>query len=158
MANELDIVSYDMIRAVAGLSKADASDEVLSNLPIELELSLDLEEWLPEYSAILSDTWVETEVGLRDTLVRRIIVYTTYMGAAILCQAAPGLMLKKLSDGVNIGERFSSVDPSKMSDRMLAKATVQKLAIQTAMSTTAEESQPSLFSVVSPSYDPVVGE
>lgn len=155
--NLLSLVSYDMIRSVAGLTRADVSDAVLESLPIEMELTIDFEDWLPEADAIFDGLWAETSPGLRDSLIRRLTIYSTYFGAAVLCQAAPGLMLKKLSDGINIGERFSSVDPSKLSDAMLAKALVHKESIIATFNPAAATDERSFFSTVAPSYDPVVG-
>lgn len=156
MTDVLGIVSYATLRTTAGMSETDVGDAEIDTLNLQLEVEIDLEGWLPEYQEILDQSWTEPKSGASEFVRKRLQAYVKYYTAALLCKSASGLMLRKLSDGENIGERFNQ-NPAELTGQFMAKANEFKnmiLEYLTPPSATAG----SLFSIVRPTYDPVVGE
>lgn len=157
MADILGIITYDTLRTTTGMSVTDVSDEQIESLNLDLELEINLESWIPEFQEVLDEAWIEPKTGALQFVKKRLSAYSKYYTAALLCKAAPGLMLRKLSDGANIGERFATVKPEELTEQYMTKAAEFKAMILDYLEPdVADGSQ--FFSVVTPSYDPVLGE
>lgn len=158
MSDILGIVSFATLRATVGMSEADADDAVVSSLNLQDEVEISLQGWLPDYSAIIADTWSGGTAEQRDFILIRLKAWTKYFAAATLAVSAPGLLLRRLTDGENEGQRFDNVKPEQIADRLFAKASDFREAIENELDTEEAAATFSMFGVVSPNYDPVVGE
>jgi hypothetical protein len=156
MADVLGVITYDTLRATAGMSVTDVSDEQIESLNLDLELEINLEGWIPEFQDILDEVWVEPKSGALQFVRKRLLAYTKYYSAALLCKGASGLMLRKLSDGENIAERFAGVRPEELTDQYMTKAAEFKAMILDYLEPEFLEGS-QFFGVVKPNYDPVVG-
>lgn len=157
MMDILGIVSYSTVRSTLGMSQTDVTDTVIANLHLEDEVEIDLQGWLPDYQAIVDDTWSGQSAEVREFVLLRLRAFVKYYASAVLAESAPGLLLRRISDGENEAQRFDSVDPASLAANLYAKANEFKQLIIDALNP-AEGASVSLFSVVSSSYDPVVGE
>lgn len=153
----LGIVSYATVRSTLGMSQTDAADSVIADLHLQDEVEIDLQSWLPEYQAVIDDTWSAQSAEVRAFVFLRLKAFIKYYASAVLAGSAPGLLLRRISDGENEAQRFDSVNPAKLADDLYAKADEFRQAIVDKLNPLASDTFP-LFGVVSPSYDPVVGE
>lgn len=157
MADVLGVVTYNTLRVTAGMSVTDVSDDQIEALNLDMEVEIDLETWIPEFQQVLDESWPEPKSGALQFVKKRLIAYTKYYSTALLCKAAPGLMLRRLSDGENIAERFQNVNPADLTDAYIAKANEFKNMILEHLDPPFEQAS-TLFTVVKPNYDPVTGD
>lgn len=153
----LGIVSFTTIRSTLGMSETDASDAVIANLNLQDEVEIDLQEWLPDYSAVIANTWSAQSPEVREYVFLRLKTFVKYYAAAVLAESAPGLLLRRISDGENEAQRFDSVNPTKLAANFYAKAEEFRQAVVSKLTPVTSDSFP-LFGVVNSSYDPVLGE
>ncbi len=157
MADVLGVVTYDTLRTTAGMSVTDVSDEQIESLNLDLEVEINLESWIPEFQDILDESWIEPKTGALQFVKKRLIAYTKYYATALLCKGASGLMLRRLSDGENIAERFAGVRPDELTDQYMTKAAEFKAMILDYLEPEFLEGS-QFFTIVKPDYDPVTGE
>lgn len=157
MSDILNVVSFSTVRAVLGISETDAPDEVMSAFGLTDDLKLDLSEWLEDYQAILANTWTGTAAN-REYIYPRVVAYTKYQCAGMVCKALPGLMLKRISDGENESQRFDGIKFEKIAEQMFGQAGRYREQIENRISSSTATATVNFFGVVAPDYDPVVGE
>lgn len=153
----LGIVTFATIRSTLGMSETDATDSVIANLNLQDEVEIELQNWLPDYQAVIDDTWSAQSADVREFVLLRLKAFTKYYAAAVLAESAPGLLLRRISDGENEAQRFDSVNPTKLASNLYAKAEEFKEAVIKKLEPVTTHSYP-LFGVVNSSYDPVLGE
>jgi hypothetical protein len=158
MADILGVVSYEMLRATSGMTDTDVDDAQIEALNIELEVEINLEAWIPFFPSVLDDTWTHSKPNAQEFVKKRLLAYIKYYSAALLCKSAAGFMLRHISDGANVGQRFASTNPSELTDKLMLKANEFKAMIEEFLKPVTQEVQFSFFSLSKPNYDPVLGE
>ena len=153
----LNVVSYQTVRSTLGMSDTDVDDTVMASLNLQDEVEIDLQGWLPDYTEVIADAWTDHSQADRDAVFLRLKAFIKYYAAALLAEAAPGLLLRRISDGENEAQRFDKVNPQELANRFYVKADELRAAIVEIVNPTVVE-QVSLFSVVNSSYDPVTGQ
>lgn len=141
----------DQIRAVAGLSEEDVADSVIQARDMELELKVDLYQWLPNHDVLQADTSTTQAQFISDSIQ----LYTAYRAAVMLLRS-PMLILQKVGDGSNTAERFA-IDPAATADALQAEADKLRGVISNVLVPPTTTVPVKFFSIDTPSYDPVVG-
>jgi hypothetical protein len=157
MMDILGIVTLATIRSTLGMSETDASDSVIANLNLQDEVEIDLQSWLPDFQAVIDDTWSAQSADVREFVFLRLKAFVKYYASAVLAESAPGLLLRRISDGENEAQRFDSVNPTKLAGNLYQKADQFRQSIVDKLEPLSAGTFP-LFGVVNPSYDPVTGE
>ena len=157
MMDILGIVSFATVRSTLGMSQTDAADSVIADLHLQDEVEIELQSWLPSYQAVIDDTWSAQSAEVREFVFLRLKAFVKYYASTVLAESAPGLLLRRISDGENEAQRFDSVNPTKLAANLYLKANEFKQAVVEKLEPVGTGSYP-LFGVVNPSYDPVVGE
>ncbi len=156
MSDILGVVSYDTVRALLGLTLEDVDDTALSSFLVEQDVTLDLLKWFPDYTTVLDSSYPDqSKLALLELSLN---AYIKYYSAWIVSFALEGMMLKKLTDGENEGQRSDKINYQQIRDNLRIKAELLKKDISEAVAPDISVSQLSLFSVVTPSYDPVTNQ
>jgi hypothetical protein len=141
--------SSDAIRAAAGVSVVEFSDDVIAARNLEAELGIELLEWLPTHSAVASARSTPQETAISDALA----LYCAHFCAASLLR--PLALLSKVGDGKNSMER--TVDFAAAAQVAGASARKYRDYITTKLTGEVASTVWAPLSVVAPTFDPVVG-
>lgn len=145
------------VRACLGMDEQDCPDSILLDSSLELELVIDLDEWLATHATIyttgtaVSPAPTDEEVRLKNLLV----LYSQWFCADEIANrflVAPQIV----SDGKNQLNRFANVDLEKMAARAAARRAKYRAALDQAVNGAAPAvTSVALMQVSTPSYDPV---
>lgn len=165
----LDLTSCDDIRAALGVSEDELTDATISLPLYENGLIGALEDLADEVGADASgaiDTVIAKAPADRSAdearLARAAQAFATYSTARVLCTTLPLFSPKDITDGKAAISRFAQ-DPYKEVIKGVAaqyevwRTRLAKAVAAINQSTVAAPQMPTLFSIVSPSSDPVTG-
>lgn len=96
MSDILGLTTFDQLRGVLTVSKADVPDAMLTPYALEDDLTVDLDGWLTDWVAVRDGG------GRPATLLK---LYAKYRCAAWLAGTAGNFLLTQYTDGANAGQR-----------------------------------------------------
>jgi hypothetical protein len=141
------------IRASIGVDSADCEDSLIIDSNLELELEVDLEEWLPTHATIFS-----TGNGSGATLSQKLqknylLLYAQWFCAyELVCRflAIPQIV----SDGKNQINRFATIDLNQVKTLAGERKSKYRQKLDAAVNSSSV-SQLTLMRISTPNYDPV---
>jgi hypothetical protein len=141
----------DEVRSVLGVSEEDMSDAAIANRRLDLELFVDLHEWIPNHATLIADTSTADAQYISNNLS----LYCSHFCAWALARS-PLAIPQKITDGANGIERFGSIDFSKLANTLKENADKYKSNILLALDSTAT-TKVVQFSISTPDFDPITG-
>jgi len=156
----LGLTDTNAVRAALGVVEEEVPDDHFINHDVAGELDIDVNGWLPD--GVSLDTYIEaseSESPDPDELrtFKLLSFYSKYFCALLVAQAADLLFVEQVSDGQNDSRRSRRQSYDELLARLEGAADkYKKLVLEDLGATTA--SAATLFSGVTPAYDPVLNE
>jgi len=153
-----DFTDTDRIRGALGFTDRDITDEQIVRSDHTIELEIELYKWFPDYSSEY-DTWYNngSPTDGNKHLINLLKSYCTYYSAYLVCNGLEMLAQRSITDSKMTASRYSNVKLELIRERMLGRADSAKELIADGMDLSIASTSPTLFSVASPTYDPVEG-
>lgn len=144
----------DAIRASIGIDEHDYSDGAMIASNLQLELELELDEWVPNHLSIAQAAREEAPTVSETTQWKLLTLFSQWYCAGLVSDRVLALN-KVVADGKNRGERFE-VDLAKVRELALSKAANYKEKLMGAITVGYQSSSQFTFAVAStPSIDPI---
>ena len=144
----------ESIRAALGVTVREISDQQLTDLNLEIQLEVDLDEIYPTHEA---DYIAGGLGGASDAEIRLkniIILYCQYQGAAFVLPGIQNFAYQKISDGGTEMQRFSKDNIDKTKEEILGlRDKYRAVLLESAVSEPL-----SVLALITPSFDPVTNE
>lgn len=150
----LSLTDSDEVRSALGVTSRDVSDTFITSRNVDRELRIALNEWLPDYATRLA-TW-NADTATYQTELDLLKSYAMYMSAYILSSGLEFLVVREISDSKMTAARFSNTKLDEIRTSMYSKASKFRRMLEEKLGLPTNGT-PSIFSSVSPSYDPVLG-
>jgi hypothetical protein len=148
MSSVLALTTFDQIRGVLTVSKADLPDRTLTGYGLEDDLTIDLEDWLGEWSAV-ADAGTDRQKML-------LKLYAKYRCAAWVAASGQNFTLTQFSDGANAGQRSDTEGFQELRAHMEGRAGHYRRMLDEELESVAAAERPPLMGRVRPSRDPVL--
>lgn len=151
---EILYTDTDQIREALQVVEEDLEDERFSRGTVELDLTLDLDAWVPTHATIFSEG---QEPGSTEEQLRKfklLKAYCTYFCAYQTLQTGPLSLPDKIGDGKNMIDRIQ--DRQAMLDFIIGRMLAYKNQLLEALSGSSAPFMKQFVGVGS-SYDPVTG-
>lgn len=148
MSSVLDLTTFDQIRGVLTVSKADLPDATLNGYGLEDDLTIDLEGWLGDWSAAANSGTDREKMLLK--------LYAKYRCAAWVAASGQNFTLTQFTDGANAGQRSDTEGFQALRAHMEGRAGHYRHVLDQEMQAGAGAERPPLMGRVSPSRDPVL--
>lgn len=145
MSDILGLTSFDQLRGVLTVSRADVPDAMLTPYALEDDLTVDLEAWLDDWVALRDGG------GREATLLK---LYAKYRCAAWLAGTAGNFLLTQYTDGANAGQR-ADPDVEALLAHLEGRAGHYRQALDEALDSAPTAVGPRLMGRVTPLRDPV---
>lgn len=153
MAQVTAYTSTDAIIGSLGVDKEDCPEEIIVNSKLELELTVDLDVWLPDHATLFDDGNASGADATATLHKNWLVLYAQWFCAHEL--ASRFLLFPQIvSDGKNQINRFSNVDLNAVKGLAASRMAKYKTALDEAINTTATATMP-VMKVIIPDYDPV---
>ncbi len=147
----------DSIRAAIGVTDAEVNDSQILSLGIVDQLILYLDDVYPTYEALASQNAVgQTPTVQQQKDWKKLKLLCQYAAAVIVLQAGQNLLAQTVSEGGTSMARFSVNDIDTTLNRLIGIRDGFVTSLASVDPVVAN--LPNLFAVVSPSFDPVVGD
>lgn len=156
----LGLTDTNAVRAALGVIEEEVPDEHFINHDVAGELDIDLTEWLPDGTSLL--TYIEaSESDSPDPeelkVFKLLSFYSKYFCALLVAQASDLLFVEQVSDGQNETRRSRRSSYDSLLAKLEGSADKYKKMVleELGAATTAAAT---LFSRATPAYDPVLNE
>lgn len=143
--NILDLTTFDQLRGVLTVSKADLPDKVLAPYGLEDDLQVDLDGWLENWQQVRDSD------DRPATLLR---LYAKYRCAGWVAASGQNFTLTQFSDGANQGQRSDTEGFQKLREHMEGRANHYRQQLETLIHQTTATVLP-VMGIASPGRDPV---
>jgi hypothetical protein len=144
----------DAVRGCLGVDKDDCPDRYMVDSKVDLELSLDLDAWLPTHAALYTAGTTGTPTTSAKAIADRIKLYAQWF-VALEFANRPLTVPQIVTDGKAQLDRFK-VDLKALAELAAQKVAKYKGELQSAVDgTTAVTSYTNYVSVAVPGADPV---
>lgn len=148
------LTTTEQVRATLGVTSSDLPDSVIIDFDVETDLSIELVDWLPEYEAIRDNSGHSVPAESYQYVLSVLKLYCKFWAAARMAVSAQNYILQRLSDGDNEGHRFTNESLGELRKNLELLSDRYKQQVVSKL-TTPQTAVANLFSVVTPSYDPV---
>ena len=152
----LSLTDSDEVRATVGVDDSDFPDATVSAMGLDNDLEADLLTWLPTYTTVISEGTTGTPTSDQRLKYLNLKNYAKYFCAYLVASASQLMAPQKESDGANELQRFTTDKLTDLLARLSAKRDKYRSDIE--YQENAGSYTHSLFSTVSPTYDPVANE
>lgn len=155
MAQISSYTTTETIRACLGIDAEDCPDEMIVNSNLELELQVDLGEWLPDHATVYSDGSGSGATAAQKMQKTYLLLYAQWYCAAEL--AARFLLVPQIvTDGKAQMNRFSKIDLEKVAEKASARRGRYRQLLDEAVNGASDPAASSkLMAISTPAYDPV---
>ena len=154
------VTSYtgtDAIRAAIGVSDNDIPDKLLVDQRLDLELTVDLDLWVPTHATLYA-AGIATGAAAEDRLKANYIsLYAQWFCAAQVASNMKLALPQSISDGKAEMRRFQTLDLAAIEIAAKSRVTYYKNLLSAAEGSTSTATPISFTSISSPVYDPVLG-
>lgn len=152
MSVTVSVCNTDQIRAAMGLTEREVSDKQLTDLQLEIQLSIFLSTVFPDFDAVVAAVLAGTADADQTRQYQILQCLAMYQGALIACVAFQTLTAQQVSDGGTTLLRFAPDDITTTMSNIAGQRDKFWGLIDPEFFT---NSAPVLFSVSKPGYDPV---
>ncbi|WP_422451846.1 hypothetical protein [Endozoicomonas sp. ALC066] len=140
-----DYTSTEAIRACLGVDDSDVPDSYIIDSSMQVELELNLDEWLPDHASIITGT---------DRSAKLLKIYSQWYCGYLLTQR-PMAMVQEFTDGKSGMKRFN-LNQDSLIDSALSQAEHYKKLLQKEQGLTDSTVENfSFISISTPTVDPV---
>ena len=153
-----DFTDTDRILGVMGLTERDLPETQLVSMQIQIELAIELYSWFPDYDTRY-DAWYNagSPVAADQNNIHLLQSFCTFYAAYLVCSGLELFIQISITDSKMQMSRYANLDLDGIRKRMLANSAKAKKVLATAEGIVLPSTTPTLFSSVSPSFDPVTG-
>ena len=153
----LSLTDTDEIRATIGVDSTDLADSIITDRHPEDDLEADLLTWFPLYQTTISEGAAVAATAEQALKYLKLKLYSKYFLSATVASAGMLSILQKQSDGANEAIRFTNVKINDLVNHLQRQADRYRSELEVLISGDANTG-PSLFGIVTPSFDPVTNE
>lgn len=156
----LPITTYtdtDAIRGAVGVTNNEITDAMLTEQGLSIELTVDLDGWLPTHAAIQAAGEAATPTAAELGQWRYLQLYAQWFCAAHLLNFMQLAVPQMIGDGKAEMRRFQDVDLEALASKAMGAALKYKSSLQSALGETIASVRPTFLSRSVPDYDPVAG-
>jgi hypothetical protein len=155
-----DYTTTANIRAAIGVDDNDLPDAQIVNSQVDVELTIDLDSWLPDHATIYTDGTTGSPTAEEVTSKNYLIMYAMYAGACLVLDGRQLQYPFLFKDGKAELRRFDGISLDKILAALREKRAYYrtKLVTDQSLTETAEAIGFSIVGVSIPAYDPVIGE
>jgi hypothetical protein len=150
-------VTTDNIRAAIGVDDADISDPEITDARVDVELQVDLGQWLPAHASIFAASQASSPTSSEILQGQLLTLYCQFKGAAILAEQGAYRFLQKIADGKNQQSRFTSVNWEDVAKKAKDKADKYKDLLNEELGVLPTVAAYPVMSISSASFDPITG-
>lgn len=151
-----DYTDSDAVRAVAGVSDVELSDDALQAMRLADMVVSDLNTWLPTHATVYSEGVVSGATAQQKTTKTHLELYTTLFAASKINLFKLAIK-QSATNGKDALKRFEGTDFDALALRFAGEAHAYRKLIEAAVGATSDNTPTQIFGSASPSYDPVTG-
>ena len=153
-------VSYtttNAIRAALGVTDREVKDNQITDLAVADMVNIELKEVYPAHAALKQKIDDDTATPEEEFTWSILLQYVKYEAAAFMLPQFQTLIVQKISDGDAEMSRFQATNLQDTLNRILTMRDKYRGMLQIEGGALPQETL-SMFSVVTPTYDPVTNE
>lgn len=147
----------DAVRAVVGITDNEVSDTMLTQQALDVDLTVDLGEWLPTHATIFAEGQSGTATAAQILKMQYLQMYARFFCALHLLQYMELAIPQMIGDGKAEMRRFADTDFDALRNRYAAALGKAKAALKASVGQSSTATPPSFASAGVPTYDPVEG-